>query len=114
MRHDYRRATHVPRRKVGVVKLRIVHQAIDTYRERVRTRATPAEAEEHITRAVVAALAFEKLQRWSTTRKGEILRLRCPAQGKGVRLRLAVIMRGDELHVVETLPPHEGWDPDRA
>lgn len=96
------------------MNLRITKQAIDTYREVVRTRATAAEAEEHITKAILAALALEKLQRWTTTQKGEILRLRCPAQGKGVRLRLAVIVRGTELHVVETLPPHEGWDPDRA
>jgi hypothetical protein len=96
------------------MKLRITRQAIDTYRTCVRMGATAAEAEQHITEAMLAALQLEKLQHWSTTQKGEILRLRCPAQGKGVRLRLAVIVRGDELHVVETLPPHEGWDPDRS
>lgn len=96
------------------MRLRIVHRALDTYRGRVDTQATREQAEQAITAAVLRALATGKLEATSTqARRGEdaeIQRLRCPPDERGLRLRFAFIRRGDELHMIETIRPHAGWD----
>jgi hypothetical protein len=93
------------------VQIRIVTNALDTYRERVSTCASPEEAERRIMTAILGAIALSLPQR---APRETLTVIRCPARGKDIRLRLGIIVHKDSIDIVEVYPPFKSWDPTRG
>lgn len=90
------------------MRVQISESAIETYIHNVRREASPERAEQAILEAVLRAVAADK---HLALPRGEPAKLRCPALPPStLRLVVMVIRHREQLDVIETLPPREGWD----